>query len=168
MRTGGVTGTAFRQGEKSRESRAAERTRFLTVLLIAALLGMSGAQAPSRGEGNPLTLQRPNEVYGSVLTDRPLKRTVTSWYHGFYLSHLPEHMRDRYTGDAWSREQRNYLLESAEAGVDGPSARWSLGGLGEKTLDEFHRTYGMRFPYSAHHIQALGDARFVLSGGIIG
>jgi len=109
------------------------------------------AEALSQPDTDPLAVHRPDAVYQTVLTDSLVERRVTSWYHGFYLKNLPEKLQKQYTGESWRREQRNYLKEAGTAGMDGPFATWSLIRLGKPVLDEMYETYGMMFPYYAHH-----------------
>jgi hypothetical protein len=101
--------------------------------------------------GDPLAVKRPDAVYESVFTDSLIERRVTSWYHGYYLHNLPEDILKRYTEEVWRKEQRNFLIETGKAGIDGPFATWSLNETGETTLREMYTEYGMKFPYFAHH-----------------
>lgn len=118
---------------------------------IAGILILFAGGASGRTPDDPLLIQRPDAVYESVLTDSLIERRVTSWYHGFYLRNLPEDIQKRYTEDVWRKEQRNFLIETGKAGMDGPFATWSLNETGETTLREMYNEYGMKFPYFAHH-----------------
>lgn len=96
---------------------------------------------PAHAQDNPLSVPRPDAVYESVLTDRRIHREVSSFYMGLYGK------PDGYTDKEWDEEQRNFLLESAYAGVDGPFLPRAFDKFGEEGIEELYEKYGMKFPF---------------------
>lgn len=137
---------------------------FLAVVFSTAL-AVPASRAPA-GD-NPLRVERQDAVYREVFTSRPLAREVTSWYHGFYLVHLPKEARRLYTKDLWAYEQENWIRESVESGIDGPFMPWCMNHLGVETIQRLYRDYRMKFPFylhsGAHSKKALRNgAEFIL------
>ncbi|MFC1508936.1 hypothetical protein ACFL60_04510 [Candidatus Omnitrophota bacterium] len=89
------------------------------------------------------TVNRTDAAYEEVLTDRTIERQVTSFYNSFYGKPM------QYSDEVWEAEQHHFLLESADAGIDGPFALDFIKRIGEPIMNEYYEKYGMKFPIMA-------------------
>ncbi len=141
-------------------------TVFFTALTVLFTNAGNAREAP-----DPLMPDSYSSTYREVFLDKKVDRIVTSWYHGFYLTHLPESVRKRYSDMQWSGEQENYLRESAGAGIEGPFMPWMLNNLGEDAVNSIHRQYDLNFPLFLHsgwHSQQAmkQGAKFILDNSV--
>lgn len=129
--------------------------RTINMIVIPCILVMTSLACAD----DQLKIDRPDAVYKSVLTEKFVDRRVSSWYQGFYLSHMPPEIQKQYTPKMWAEEQANILTEAGEAGMDGPFATWSLSVLRGEGADSLFQKYGMMLPYTSHSGAVSRDAR---------
>ena len=96
---------------------------------------------------DPWTVVRRNPVYERVLTNRPVVHRAAHFYLGIRGFLLPRKIRNRYDGETWAREEKNFIEELGRAGVNGPFLPGFMGKVGEKGLEDLHQRYGMKFSY---------------------
>ena len=99
------------------------------------------------------TIKRANPVFESVLeTGVPGNYIVGSTAHGCDKGSFPKAMFDKAGEEEFYRWQSDLMKAWGEAGMTGPAFPWSPNYLkgGAAAVEELHKTYGMKFPYSMH------------------